>query len=293
MKELLLLVVNGGGVGAVFAMIAMSLNVIYGATSILNFAQGYFVVLAALLASHWMSMTSSTGALWVLGVVAIALATGAGMGLQGFLTLIPLRSSSEQHSWLVTTLAAATIIGGIILMIQGPEAILVGSPFGQFTAFGVKTSYLYPLAMLCAVALFWLLSAFGRRSVTGLAMQALRQDQEASQAAAVPVRRLQMLAFMLSGCIIGFVGYVFGPVLAPSDSQGVELVLNGFTAAVVGGIGNMRGALIAGPAIGAVTVGTNLWIGGDYQRAIVLGVLIVILLVRPEGLFGRVTARRV
>ena len=294
MKEVLLLLINGAGMGAIFAMIAMSLNVIYGATSILNFAQGYFVVVAALFASLWLPGTSSPSiGAWFVGLIVVAFTTATLMGIQGLLTLIPLKSSTEQHSWLVTTLAAATIIGGVILVVQGPEAINVATPLGRFTAGGVRTSYVYIAAMVASIVLFWGLRQFANRSLTGLAMQALRQDLEASQAAGVPVRRLQLMAFAISGAIIGVVGYSFGPVVAPADSRGVELVLNGFTAAVVGGIGNMKGALIAGPLLGMVTVATGIWMGSDFQRTVVLGILIVILLVRPEGLFGRVTARRV
>lgn len=293
LKELLLLGFNGLGVGAVFAMIAMSLNVIYGASSILNFAQGYMIIVGSLLATQLMNLLGLSILGWVGGLAVVMALTAIVMGLQGLFTLLPLKSSTEQHSWLVTTLAAATIIGGVVLLFHGPETIIVKSPFPAVEIGGIRTSSLFPLALLLAFAVYGVLSLLARRTNAGLAMQAIRQDLDASQAAGVPVRKLQLLAFVLSGAIIGLIGYVFGPVLAPAESQGVEVVLNGFTAAVVGGIGNNRGALIAGPILGLVTVGTGIWIGSDFQRTLVLLLLIAILIGRPQGIFGRMAARRV
>lgn len=293
MREVWLVAIHGIGTGAVFGLIAMSLNVIYSSSDIWNFAQGYWVVVSGLLAFTWMPSAPVGVGPWLLWMVVIAVVVAALMAIQGLLTLAPLRSSVEQHSWLVTTLAASVIIGGVVLQIQGPDAIAVPTPLPTFSIGGITTSTVYLAAIALMLLVFVALRLFATRTRIGLAIQALRQDLEASAAAGIPVRSLQLLSFGISGVILGLTGTIAGPVLALADVRGVELVMMGFTAAVVGGLGNLTGALVAGPLLGVVSVSTAIWIGGDFQRTVVLAVLILILLFRPEGLFGRVTARRV
>lgn len=292
MEELAITLVRGIGMGSVFSLVAMSLNVIYNSTDILNFAQGDWVVVGGLLA--FLTLQPEAGAVpWLLLIGAMALATATGMVTQGWLTLLPLKSSVEQHSWLVTTLAASAIITSLILIFQGPEPIVVRSAFGTFGFLGTQHPVLYPILFVLAVVTFLALRWFHSRTLVGLTMTALRQDLDAARAAGAPVRRLQLLAFGISGLIVGATGFVGAPVLSLSQSAGIDFALNGFVVAVVGGLGNQLGALIAGPVLGMLSVLAIFTVGGEFEQAVALAVLIAVLLVRPEGVFGRPAARRV
>lgn len=292
MEELAITIVHGIGIGAVYALVAMSLNVIYNATGILNFAQGDFVVVGGVLAFATFHATSGV-VLWVLLAIALAVAVALLMGVQGWLTLLPLRDSVEQHSWLVTTLAASSVIGSLILIIQGPAQIRVHDPLGSFDFLGVSHPVLYPLLAVLALAVYAGLHAFHARTLSGMAMSALRQDLDAARAAGAPVRRLQLLSFAIAGLMLGATGFVASPVLGLTQSSGIDFALNGFVVAVVGGLGNQKGAILAGPLLGMLSVFAVFEVGGELQQAVTLAVLIVLLVVRPEGIFGRPAARRV
>ena len=292
MEEFAITLVRGIGLGSVFSLVAMSLNVVYNSTDILNFAQGDWVVVGGLLA--FLTLQPDGGAIpWLLLIFGMGVAVAIGMATQGWLTLLPLKSSVEQHSWLVTTLAASAVITSLILIFQGPEPIVVGNPFGTFEFLGTRHPWLYPILLVLAVLTFVGLRWFHSRTLVGLTMHALRQDLDAARAAGAPVRRLQLLAFAISGLIVGVTGFVGSPVLSLSQSSGIDFALNGFVVAVVGGLGNQLGALIAGPVLGMLSVLAVFTVGGEFEQAVALLLLIAVLLVKPEGVFGRPAARRV
>ena len=133
MDELIIILVRGIGLGAVFSLVAMSFNVVHNSSGILNFAQGNMLVLGGLFGFFTLSQDPEL-ARWLLLVPAAALLFAAVLAAQGYVTLLPLRSSVEQHSWLITTLAVSVIIGAVILIAQGPHALSVKSPFRQLRA---------------------------------------------------------------------------------------------------------------------------------------------------------------
>jgi len=292
MDELIIILVRGIGLGAVFSLVAMSFNVVHNSSGILNFAQGNMLILGGLFGFFTLPQEPEI-VRWLVLVPAAALFYAAVLAMQGWLTLLPLRSSVEQHSWLITTLAVSVIIGAVILIAQGPFALSVKSPFPNFALLGTRTPTPYALAVVLALAWHAALHWFHTRTITGLAVSAIAQDLEAAQAAGIRVRRLQVLAFAISGAIVGSAGFVAAPVMSISADSGIIYVLNGFIAAVIGGLGSNTGALIGGPLVGVASMYAAFQYGGQYQNVVSLALLIGVLMVRPEGLFGRTRARRV
>jgi branched-chain amino acid transport system permease protein len=288
MDELIIILIRGIGVGAVFSLVAMSFNIVSNATGILNFAQGNLLVLGGL-AGYCLLPDEPDSIQWVVALPLAALALALFHTLQGWVTLLPLRSSVEQHSWLITTMAVSVMIGAVILVWQGPFALSVRSPFPNFPLLGTRTPMSYLLAV--ALAAFWYVALrwFHARTRTGLAMSALAQDLDAARAAGLRVKRLQLLAFAISGLVIGSAGFVAAPVLKIS----ADSVLSGFIAAVIGGLGSNLGALIGGPIVGVATMFAAFRFGGQFQNAFSLALLIAILMLRPAGLLGRTAGRRV
>jgi branched-chain amino acid transport system permease protein len=185
------------------------------------------------------------------------------------------------------------IIGAVILIAQGPFALSVKSPFPNFALLGTRTPAPYGLAVLLALLWYAGLRWFFTRTLTGLAISAIAQDLEAAQAAGIRVRRLQILAFAISGAIVGSSGFVAAPVISISADSGIIYVLNGFIAAVIGGLGSNAGALIGGPLVGVASMYAAFRFGGQFQNVVSLALLIAVLMLRPQGLFGRTQARRV
>lgn len=292
MDDLLIIAVRGVGAGSIFALVGMSFNVVYNSSGILNFAQGNLLVLGGLFAYLVLPGAPSTAQWWIfLPLVAALLAVLT--AVQGGITLAPLRSSVEQHSWLITTLAASVIIGAILLIYQGSAQQAVRSPFAAIRFLGTRVPATY--AITSALAVFWYLALrwFHSRVLTGLAISAIAQDLDAARAAGLRVRRLQIIAFGISGLIVGSAGFAAAPVMAIANDSGIAYVMNGFVAAVVGGLGSNFGALVGGVLVGVLSLYAAFQYGGEFQNAVSLALLVVVLMLRPQGLFGRQAARRV
>lgn len=291
MDELLLILIRGIGIGSVYSLVGISFNVVYNSSGILNFAQGHMLVLGGLFAS--MAFVPGSGVvIWFILLIAAALLMAALLALQGYVTLLPLKSSVAQHSWLITTLAVSVIISALLLLTMGPFAQVVKSPFPSLRIGGLMTPAPYVIGPILAVGVCIALHFFHRKTLMGLAMSAIAQDLDAAKAAGIRVRKLQILSFAISGLIIGATGFALGAVLKISPASPINYVLSGFIALVVGGIGSNIGALIGGAVVGVLSVWAAYAAGGEFQNAMSLTLLILILIARPQGLFGRVSARQ-
>ena len=292
MDEILIIVVRGLGLGAIFALVAMSFNVVHSSSGILNFAQGNLFVLGGLFAFVFLPAQPSVLSWWLL-LPAATVVLAIVLAVQGWVTLAPLRSSIEQHSWLITTLAVSVIIGAVLLIVQGTTQQTVKSPFPSLSFGGIRTPAPYALCIALAIAWYLGLRWFHARTLTGLAISAIAQDLDAARAAGLRVRRLQIIAFAISGMIVGSAGFVAAPVIAIANDSGIAYVVNGFVAAVVGGLGSNLGALVGGALVGVASMYAAFEYGGEFQNAVSLTLLIGVLMLRPQGLFGRPAARRV
>ena len=285
------IILRGAAVGSLFAIIAMSFNIVHNATGILNFAQGTIFLLGAFGAYLFANRVGFM--VWIPMLLLVSLVIGALTAAQGWLTLKPLRSSVEQNSWLISTVSVSVIIASLLMLNFGSAGNMVHGPVPRVDIFGVRTPGAFLLAIASMFAWYFILRWFLRRTFVGLAISALSQDFEAARAAGLDVRKLQLLAFGISGVIVGSVGFMVAPMISVSPDAGLRYVLNGFVAAVVGGIGNNTGTLIGGPMVGVIAALTAFYVGGAYQDLASLTVLVLILMFLPQGLFGRATARKV
>lgn len=292
MQELVILLVRGIGTGALFALVAVSLNLIYNASGVFNFAQGQFLILAGVAAFFWSPSTIADPMWWVV-LILVVVVIAALAALQGALTLAPMRSSLDQHSWIITTIAASIILGAIMLLTIGPRSITVGDPFPTFPLVGTKAPGAYLALVVFLALVLFILRWYQRRMLSGLALNALSQDVDAARTAGVHTLRLQMLAFAIAGAITAVAGYFGASLISISESQALHYVIFGFTVAVVGGLGNNVGAVFAGLAFGVVLMSVSYFFGGDAELPATLLLIVAVLMLKPQGIFGRLHARRV
>lgn len=290
-NDLLTIILRGVAIGSLFTIIAMSFNIVHNAAGIFNFAQGNIFILGGFAA--YVLANGAGFWTWTLMLILATVVIGVLSAVQGWITLLPLRSSVEQDSWLISTVSVSVIIASGLMLVYGSSGNFVQGPMPRLTIFGVRTPGAFLLAIGAMFLWYVVLRFFLRRTFTGLAISALSQDFDAARAAGIPVRRLQLLAFGISGMIAGSVGFMVAPMISVSPDAGLRYVLNGFVAAVVGGVGNNTGALIGGPLVGVIAALTTFYLGGAYQDLSALLVLVVILMFLPQGLFGRASARKV
>lgn len=292
LAELVLIGVRGLGQGAIYALLAMSFNVVANSSGILNFANGAILMVAGVIA--YVVLPAQPDAFsWLLAGVVISVVMGVAVGLQGLLTLSPLKSSVEQHSWLITTMAVSVIAGAVIHLFGGSLSFRVPSLLPQVPIYSTNTPAAYFLLIILAVVWFGFLAWFHRRTYLGLAMSAVAQDMDAAKAAGIPVKNVQLAAFAISGVMLAMTGFVGAPVINISADTGIGYLLSGFTAAVIGGLGNNKGALVGGALVGVLSMFAAYRFGGVYQDTVAMGLLIAVLMFRPEGIFGLAAARRV
>lgn len=291
---MLFIAIRGIGAGALFGLLGMSFNIVHNSSTVLNFAQGTMLVLgglgAVLIAP---SGTSVPLWLWLVYLLVTALALGALIAVQGYITLLPLGYSGDNHSWLITTMAVSVILGAAMLIMLGPYSATVDSPLRGALVFNmyIPAPYFFAIALLILwyIALRWFLGS----TLPGLAINALSQDFDAARAAGLKVRRLQVLAFGISGLIVGSAGFAAAPIITIAPEAGLKYVIYGFIASVIGGIGNNTGALVGGPIVGLISAFATFKLGGEFESLVLVLMLVAMLLIRPKGIFGAVSARRV
>ena len=270
--------------GAVYALVAYGYGLIFATSRIVNFAQGHLVMLGAIFGVSFLSIGVPYPLMVLLTVLSVA---GVGVILERTVTL-PLRAVSSPYTWIVATLAAAVVIENIVAVTFGtnaqtfPPAIRGAHHFGNFVV-----DYHKLLVILVAIGMMFLIEILLNRTMTGKAIRATADNPVGARLSGVPVQRLIMLSFALAGAIGGLAGVLVGPITYASVLIGLQLGLKGFIAAVIGGLGSFRGALVGGLLLGFSETIVAQRVSNGASSAILLGMLMLTLITRPQGLFGR------
>lgn len=298
MTDFLQLLVSGLSIGAVYALVALGFVVIFRATGVINFAQGSLVVLGAYLL-HQFSVRMALP--FPLAAVAAVLVTAAVALLVERLVMRPLVGQPLFASILVT-LGLVFVIEQICAAIWGYDLLLIGDPWGvrtvRFGAVTVKLLDLWSIGLTAVVVIaFFLLF---RRSTLGVAMRAAASDPEAALAHGISPRTIHALSWALAGGLA-----VVAAMLAAAGPKGVDLTLGliafrAFPAMILGGMDSTEGAVVGGLVIGLTEVmaagyltPSAPWLGTNFHVVMPYLLMIVILVIRPYGLFGTAEVRRI
>ncbi|MBN9085769.1 MAG: branched-chain amino acid ABC transporter permease [Reyranella sp.] len=277
----------GLAVGAVYALIGITYNVMYSASRVFSFTAGMLGMLGGVLGALFIQRMDMNP---VLGFV-LVLACGAGLGLvTEILTVRPVLKSIEQHLYVLSTLAFALMIQQVTAIEWGTEA----QPFPPLfpPAEGWLDQKFWLPLLACAVTIGGLEFLY-RHTLIGRAFLAIAEDNYAARALGLPETRLRLASFALAGVIGTLAGFTGAQMLLAFFGNQSILNFYGFVPVALGGMGSNRGALIGGLALGLFQQAANFLVGGIFAAVAVFAVFIVVLLVRPEGLAGAATARRV
>lgn len=273
----------GLALGAVYALVAIGYNITWLTTRAVNFAQGAFMVAG-------MFLTVFLYDRGVPAVVALLLLAAVGVvvaAVEYVLAVRPVLHRGE-HGELVTTLGVATILQGIILVLVADDVQRV--PFFAANDLldvpGGRVSPAELLLVVLAVAVGTVAHLWTRRTLAGLAASGLSEDQDAARLLGVDTARFSLLTFMASGLL----GFAIAPFVGPKTFAVVGLALllaiKGFVALALGGLGSQVGALVAGIAIGVVEGFIGRYLGAHWQNTAVFLIFVLVLMLRPRGLFG-------
>jgi branched-chain amino acid transport system permease protein len=275
---------TGLNVGSIYALVALGFTMIYNATSIINLAQGEFVMLGGLVMVFFTAGLQMPMVLGFFFTVAIVTVIGA---LFERLAIHPLRNASL-ITLIIITLAGSILFRGIAMLIWGKNAFSL-APFSSGPPIRVGGAILQP-------QFFWVLGITGmvllgiwfffNRTLAGKAMTACSFNSTAALLVGINVRKMVLFSFSLSAAVGAIAGIIITPITLMEYDRGPLLALKGFAAAVLGGLGSGGGAIVAGFLIGILeSLGAG-FISSGYKDAIALLVLLVVLWIKPSGLFG-------
>jgi branched-chain amino acid transport system permease protein len=190
----------------------------------------------------------------------------------------------------LSTLALATMVQQAVALWWGTEP----KPFPRLIPQGFSSGladqkYWLPVALAAVLAIG--LELFYRRTLYGKLFLAMSEDSFAARARGIPTDRIRALSYVLAGAMGGLAGFAAGQLTFAYFALGLTLTLNGFIALAVGGLGSNVGALAGGAALGILSSVATYYLGGEYQQTISVGLLMLVLLLKPEGLFGARAAR--
>ncbi|MEU5880286.1 branched-chain amino acid ABC transporter permease [Spirillospora sp. NPDC047279] len=293
------LIWNGLFVGSFYALVALGYSMVYGVIKLLNFAHGDLYMLGAfsgfamLGAMSGLVDTHSLLALLLVLIATMAVTGMAGVALER-LAYRPLRGA-PRLSILITAVGASFALEYGMRIIAGPNPRVYQVRLGGTVVevFGARITVQQIVLVGIAVALMFALDALVMRSRQGRAMRAIALDPKAAQLMGVDVNAVIARTFFIGSALAGAAGVMAGAYYGKIDFlMGFIIGLKAFTAAVIGGIGNMRGTMLGGLVLGLLeSFGTDL-LGGEWRDVFAFGCLILFLTVRPTGLLGeRVTER--
>jgi branched-chain amino acid transport system permease protein len=293
MAEFLQQVVSGLATGAIFASLALALVLIYRATDIVNFAQGEMATFATYIA--WALMNNGMS-YWPAFALTLVLAFGGGVAIER--TLIRPVEHRPEIVIVIVTIGLLIILNGLTAWIWGAEPKAFDSPFPNETweIGGVIVSVRDVGTLVIVLVTVLALWAFFRFTTLGLVMRAVANNHTASRLVGVRVGWMLALGWGLAAVLGAIAGMLAAPALFLEPSMMLVVLIYAFAAAVLGGIDSPVGAVVGGLALGVII---NLlsayvdFVGSELRLPTALAVLLIVLLIRPQGLFGHVAVRRV
>ncbi len=291
MQEFLQLVVSGLASGGVFASLALALVLIYNAMGLINFAQGEMAMFSTFIAftliehglSYWIALPATLAIAFVGGVV-IQRVVIRPVERAPVLTLV------------IVTLGLATLINGMAGFVYGYVPRSFPSPFSVHTIniLGAFMSYQDLGVIGVSAVVLLLIYLLLQRTSIGLTMRAAAHNPDASRLLGVRVSWMLALGWGLASAVGALSGIMVAPVLLLEPNMMQTIIIYAFAAAVLGGIESPLGAVVGGLIVGVtVNLAGAYLVGGDLQLAVAFLIMIAVLVVKPNGLFGRPSVRRV
>ena len=298
-------VINGLSLGAMYSLLALGFTLVYGIMELINFSHFNVFMVGSMIAMLVLEALGVSGQQTILTgvplvsvlviafVVTMVLCGFIGVGIERFL-LRPLRSVKGPAA-MITTIGVSYILFNLVLLTLGTDSKNFPNPLPpiNWAIGGAVLRMREVLIWVIALALMGGLTYFVTYTKLGKAMRATAQDPEAARMMGVEVDRVVMSAFFLGSALAGASGMIFGLYynLAKVDI-GFAAGLRAFTAAVLGGIGNVPGAMVGGVLIGLIEAGSGQVVGSAWSDVVIFGILVLVLVFRPAGLLGRLAPNK-
>lgn len=293
MSSIVLVLITGVGLGALYFLAASGLSLIYGLMHVLNFAHGAFLTLAALVG--WMTAQALGTDSWFALVISILVGALVGAVFATLTELLLIRPLYERHiEQVLVTVGLALAATALFEGIWGSDAVTIAGPawLKQTTlVLGAKIPNVYWILIATAVIVLALLMIFLKKTRYGMIIRAGVENRSMVTALGIDVRRAFTLVFAIGGAAAGIGGVLTMHYMTfVSPHIGQTLLIFAFIVTIVGGLGSLAGAAIASVIVAVLQQFANFYLGGTGDFIVVV-LLAVVLLVRPQGIMGKAVAK--
>ncbi|WP_226580834.1 branched-chain amino acid ABC transporter permease [Halobacillus litoralis] len=275
---------NGLTIGSVYSLVALGLTLVYGILHIPNFAHGALYMLGAYVTltmmllwgiHYWIAMAVSVLVVGLLGV------------LMDRLVFHPLRHAPPIHDK-IAAIGMLLFLEAFAQLIWGADYRTMETPYGQvIDIFGMTATTQRVLINIGAIAVMILLYLFLKKTYTGSTIIAMAQNREGAQLVGINTNRVAMLTFMISGGLAAIAASLSAPINLVFPGMGHLVILKAFVIIILGGMGSVPGAILGGYILGFTESLGATYISNDYKDIIAFLLLVVILSIKPKGLFSR------
>ena len=305
MVAILQAVFSGLALGSIYALVALGFNITHNTTKTLNFGQGEFLVAGAFVAVSGVlllagkgvtgSLTPQDVTLWryggslVISIVVLGL-----LGILLYYTAVRPFIGLPGLAWVMSTIGFGIIIQNTALAIWGPSPMVLPSPLGD-SVIRIGGAGVLPqevLVLVSSIVVMLCLDTVMRKTKIGKAVRAVAQSQSAATLMGINVSAVIVLAFVVSSSLAGLAGLLIAPITTVSVFMGVTLALKAFSAAIVGGLSNARGCMLGGFLLGLIESLVGLW-HAELREISIFLLIIIVLVVKPEGLLGQRISEKV
>ncbi len=289
--QLLQYTLSGLSTGAIYALIGIGFSIIYNATGIINFAQGEFVMLGGMLTLLFLETLQLP--LWAAIPCAIAASTVGGLLFER-LAIRPLRKPTPINL-VIITIGGSILFRGLAMLAWGKDTHAI-PPFSGDAPISISGATILP-QHLWILGITLLIIAVNKfyfyHTISGKAMRACSYNRRAAGLVGIDVRRMVLFSFIISSAMGAVAGIIVAPLTMTAYDVGVMLGLKGFCAAIIGGMSSGVATVVGGLILGVLeSLGAGL-ISSGYKDAIAFIILLLLLFLRPQGLFGKAESERV
>lgn len=277
-------VFNGVMLGSTYAIVALGLTLVFGILQIPNFAHGHMYMLGAYVCFFLMTVLGF--AYWpALAVAALVLGLG-GCALE-LLVYRPLRNAPHINSF-IAALGALMILENVVVLLWGPQAHRIPNPHpGFIDFFGIIMTQQRLLVIVAAVMLIVLLQLFIKKTKLGSTIEAVAQNSEGARLVGIDVNLVSSMTFAIATALAAVAACLVAPIFMVSPGMGVMVGMKSFVIVILGGLGSIPGAILGGYILGLIEAIGGGYLSAAYKDVYGFGALVLILAIKPTGLFGK------
>jgi branched-chain amino acid transport system permease protein len=296
MEILLQLVFSGIALGMIYAVVAFGYQLTFATSGTLNFGQGEALMLGALVGLSLVGTIHGGPYISYWLMVPLVMVFGALQGM--FVEWIGVRPAiriKSEFGWIMSTIALAIIFKNVAENIWGKDVLPFPSPLSSepFTVLGANVQPMQVLVIGGALAIMLAVEIFNRKSIYGKAVVATSNDRDAAGLMGINTRMVITFSYALSSATAAFAGALIAPLTLTSATMGASLGLKAFAVAIIGGLTSGMGAIVGGIILGIAETATGFYLSTGYKEVPGLVLLLLVLAVKPSGLFGKAAIKKV